>query len=197
MLLILAYFKISFYLNVFSVFCNAMSALNIAIFKNKSKKQQSRILKKNVKKLIDIVGVEIATQDNSQNSDLLQNTIKPSCSHSDSEYVYNNHRNRNEKENDFIDDATDYDIDIDNHHTCTILPESTVDQNIESDIENDIISKQLKSNSFSINFLTTWSLKYNISHNSLTKILHWFKTNSDITNLPLDARTLLNTPKNA
>lgn len=44
--------------------------------------------------------------------------------------------------------------------------------------------------------LVNWSLRNNITHKALTELLTWFKTQPDLTNLPKDARTLLNTPSN-
>uniref|UniRef100_A0A1Y1K4M3 Transposase domain-containing protein n=1 Tax=Photinus pyralis TaxID=7054 RepID=A0A1Y1K4M3_PHOPY len=48
-----------------------------------------------------------------------------------------------------------------------------------------------------VQFLTQWSLKNNITHIALTELLKWFSTNPDINSLPKDARTLLQTPISA
>lgn len=44
-------------------------------------------------------------------------------------------------------------------------------------------------------FLCSWALRNNITHTALSELLKWFSVKPNIENLPLDARTLLNTPK--
>ncbi|KAG5899445.1 hypothetical protein JTB14_015299 [Gonioctena quinquepunctata] len=44
-------------------------------------------------------------------------------------------------------------------------------------------------------FLRGWALRNNLTHKSVTELLQWFSTNPDISNLPKDARTLLQTPR--
>lgn len=59
-----------------------------------------------------------------------------------------------------------------------------------------ICSEDLPTTRNSADFLIPWAIKNNITHKALSELLTWFSTKPDITALPIDARTLLGTPRN-
>lgn len=62
-----------------------------------------------------------------------------------------------------------------------------------SDYENGILTKET-SVKLSVNdFMSTWAIRHNIIHVALNELLQYFR--DDYSSLPLDARTLLNTPR--
>ena len=54
------------------------------------------------------------------------------------------------------------------------------------------VSTSISASLSSADFLREWSLRNNLTHNSITELLAWFQTKPDITGLPLCARTLRN-----
>ena len=83
--------------------------------------------------------------------------------------------------------------DFSSNSSNTFEQNCTTNSNLSNTFEQNCTtySKEL----ISQNFLKTWALNYNVTHSALSALLCWFQTNPTITNLPKDARTLLNTPK--
>lgn len=70
----------------------------------------------------------------------------------------------------------------------------------DSDNHNDgdsseTINNMSRMNSDSKSFLRNWALKNNITLSSLSELLNWLSTKPDLSDIPKDARTLLNTPR--
>lgn len=77
--------------------------------------------------------------------------------------------------------------------------ESNSDNEEYSDDEpgdnKNINSTTTSSSQESITFLKHWSLKNNVTHSAINELLQWFSTNPSVSNLPKDARTILQTPR--
>lgn len=68
------------------------------------------------------------------------------------------------------------------------------DSNKHSD-SSESINNMSTINSDSKSFLRNWAIKNNITHTSLSELLTWLSAKPDLSGIPKDARTLLNTPR--
>lgn len=167
------------------------------MFKNYCKSYKYKVIKRNLKKCIElnILDSRMSTPHNAEQLDsLTSNETQPEVSEpsTSSTTFYPG------TDSSLSDASSDFDL-----GSSTITEDLQLNSN---DLFMHDISSSSESNStpseepvctevITSDFLVNWSLRNNITHTALSELLTWFSTKPDVTNLPKDARTLLKTPK--
>lgn len=163
------------------------------MFKNRSKRQNYRIIKKKILDQIYLAEIDSGSCSTNifTNSDPLdQNNVgnRDEIPSSGSVTSFSSISGDTLSLADTFNDSDDKNV-LDVANNVSVSEKTLKLLNLVSTSENKPVE-----NVDSITFLNNWAITNNVTHTAVTQILKWFKTGPDLSNLPHDARTLLRTP---
>ncbi|XP_071578184.1 uncharacterized protein [Temnothorax nylanderi] len=94
------------------------------------------------------------------------------------------------------DNPIDSDIECFDNTDDTTVPYLPEYENMMSETECSTKEHKNKEIENTKDFLRNWKLRNNISHTAVTELLHHFKLHSCFQTLPIQSKTLMNTPRN-